>query len=100
MCFRRRSQTRASYDLNAISGRFQPLMHYRSLSLDTLSNGSGLNREGDSLPVETACPEDRDHGVERHPMNPLHRTQPAPASDSTLMAAIVELAREASIELN
>jgi methylenetetrahydrofolate reductase (NADPH) len=33
-------------------------------------------------------------------MNPLHRTQLAPASDSTLNAAIVELAREASIELN
>jgi hypothetical protein len=42
-------------------------MHYRSLSLDTLSNGSSLNREGESLTVETACPEDRDHGVERHP---------------------------------
>jgi methylenetetrahydrofolate reductase (NADPH) len=33
-------------------------------------------------------------------MNPLHRTQPAPASDSALIASIVELAREASIELN
>jgi methylenetetrahydrofolate reductase (NADPH) len=33
-------------------------------------------------------------------MNQLHRTQLAPASESTLTAAIVELAREASIELN
>jgi methylenetetrahydrofolate reductase (NADPH) len=33
-------------------------------------------------------------------MNHLHRTQLAPASESTLTAAIVELAREASIELN
>jgi methylenetetrahydrofolate reductase (NADPH) len=33
-------------------------------------------------------------------MNPLHRTQAAPASDSALIASIVELAREASIELN
>ena len=33
-------------------------------------------------------------------MNPLHRTQTAPASDSALIASIVELAREASIELN
>jgi methylenetetrahydrofolate reductase (NADPH) len=33
-------------------------------------------------------------------MNPLHRTQTPPASDSALIASIVELAREASIELN
>jgi methylenetetrahydrofolate reductase (NADPH) len=33
-------------------------------------------------------------------MNQLHRTQLAPASDATLTAAIAELAREASIELN
>lgn len=33
-------------------------------------------------------------------MNPLHRTQTALASDSALIASIVELAREASIELN
>ena len=33
-------------------------------------------------------------------MTSLHRTLLAPASDSTLTAAIVELAREASIELN
>lgn len=33
-------------------------------------------------------------------MNPLHRTQTAPASGSALIASIVELARGASIELN
>jgi methylenetetrahydrofolate reductase (NADPH) len=33
-------------------------------------------------------------------MNLLHRTQTAPASDLALIASIVELAREASIELN
>jgi len=33
-------------------------------------------------------------------MNSMHRTQTAPASDSALIASIVGLAREASIELN